>query len=73
MLKIIAVLVLCVAGLGFYRGWFTLSSHGRDAKSNKIDVNLSVDPDKVKEDVDGVTDKSRDLGNQARDNLTPSP
>lgn len=68
LLKALFVLAICVAVLGFYRGWFTLSSSGPDAESNKVDVNLTVDPDKVKEDVERVNDKAAELGNQATDN-----
>lgn len=67
VLRAIIVLGICVAVLGFFRGWFTLSSSGPDAVTNKVDVNLSVDPDKVKEDVGRVSDKASDLGNQATD------
>lgn len=67
VMKTIVVLGLCVAALGYYRGWFTVSSHGRDAESNKVGVNLTVDPDKVKEDVGRVKEKTTGLGNQATD------
>ena len=56
-LIVIAVLVIC---LGFYRGWFTLWS-GRDVIGNKVNVNLTVDPDKVKQDVDTVKTKARNM------------
>ena len=52
------VLVLFVVGLGFYRGWFALSSPSRDTESNKVNINLTVDPDKVKEDAEKVKDKT---------------
>ena len=42
-----AVLAAIVVGVGFYRGWFTLTG-GREAESQNIDVKLSVDTDKVK-------------------------
>ena len=63
------VLVLCLGVAGFYRGWFTFSSHGRDAESNKVDVKLTVDPDKVKEDAEKVKEKTTELGNQAKDKV----
>ena len=66
-MKAIVVLGICFVALGFFRGWFTLSSHGRDAQSNKVDVNLSVDPDKMKEDVGRVNKKSTELGDRAKD------
>jgi len=45
--RLLIIVAIVVAGVGFYRGWFVLSS-GRHSGSNKVDVNLSVDPDKVK-------------------------
>ena len=65
MKKALFVLLLVLVGVGFYRGWFALSSHGRD-ESNKVGVNLTVDPDKAKEDAEKVKDKTTDLGERAR-------
>ena len=64
IIKVVLVLALCVAVVGFYRGWFSLSSHGRDAGSNKINVSLTVDPDKVKEDAEKAKDKTTELTEQ---------
>ena len=68
MKKLLFVLVLVLVGVGFYRGWFSLSSHGRD-ESNKVGVNLTVDPDKAKEDAEKVIDKTTELGDRARDSV----
>jgi hypothetical protein len=54
MMKLLFLLTICVAVLGFYRGWFTLSRSGGDAKGDKINVSLTVDPDKMKEDAERV-------------------
>ena len=43
--------------LGFYRGWFILSGHTRDTGSHKVDVKLTVDPVKLKEDAESAQDK----------------
>ena len=43
-------IVVLIGGVGFYRGWFVLTND-RDVGSNKIDVNLTVDPDKAKSDL----------------------
>ena len=68
MKKVLFVLLLCVVGIGLYRGWFVLTSHSRD-ESNKVDVNLTVDPDKAKEDAEKVKDKTTELGDRARDTV----
>jgi len=80
LMKVLIVLVLCVVGLGFYRGWFAVSSHRGGAESNKVNINVTVDPDKVKEDAEKVKEKTaeltgkvaagaRELGVQAKDNV----
>ena len=61
LLKVAVVLILCFVGLGFYRGWFVLSSQHSQPGDNKIDVNLTVDPDKAKEDAESVETKARGL------------
>ena len=60
LFKMLVVLVLCFVGVGFYRGWFVLSSHG-SSEGNKANVNLAVDPEKAKEDVRSVEAKARGL------------
>ena len=57
------VLAIIVIGLGFYRGWFTMSG-GREPVSHKVDVNLTVDTDKVKADAETVKDKATELTGQ---------
>jgi hypothetical protein len=55
---LIVLVVICVAiALGFYLNWFKVS-HQRETITNKVDVNLSVDTDKMKRDVRNATDKT---------------
>lgn len=63
LLTVLLVLVCCVIGVGFVRGWFALSSPG-DAQSNKFNLNLAVDPDKVKQDASQVKEKTEELTGQ---------
>lgn len=58
------VVVICVAGIGFYRSWFTVSSPNSNSESHKVDINLTVDPDKVKADAEIVKDKAAELTGQ---------
>lgn len=57
------VVVICVVAVGFYRSWFTVTSS--DTESNKVNVSLTVDPDKVKADTEAVKDKAMELTGQA--------
>ena len=63
-LLVLLVLVLCGVGVGFSRGWFSLASP-RDTESNKLNLNLTVDPDKMKDDVGRMRDKTDGLIDQA--------
>lgn len=57
---VVAILVICV---GFYRGWFAFSTPAAGTGSNKVNVELTVDPDKVKSDVEMVKELT---GEQAK-------
>ena len=65
---LIAIAILAV-GLGFYRGWFALTRPAPDAGSNKVNINLATDPDKMKQDAKLVTDKATELTGGVRDDV----
>lgn len=65
LLVVLVVLAILVIGVGFYRGWFTLSSPDAEKGSNKVNINLTVDPDKAKEDAETVKAKAIELGGKA--------
>ncbi len=58
---VLIVIAILVVGLGFYRGWFAVSRPAADAGSNKVNINLAADPDKMKQDAKIVTDKATEL------------
>ena len=60
-ITVLFVLLVCVVALGFYRGWFSLSSHGPDAGSNKVNVNLTVDQGKMQEDAEALKNKAAEF------------
>ncbi len=67
LVTVLFVLLLCVVVIGFYRGWFALSSNGADAGDGKVNINLTVDSDKAKQDAEKVKDKATELGDRARE------
>ena len=68
---LLIVLAVSVVSVGFYRGWFTVSG-SREAESHKLDVNLTVDTDKVKEDAETVKAKAKKLtGTATEETVTP--
>ena len=64
-ITVLFVLLVCVVALGFYRGWFSLSSHGPDAGSNKVNVNLTVDQGKMQEDAETLKNKAAEFAGKA--------
>lgn len=52
--SLLVVLAVIVVGVGFYRGWFAMSSTNPDSGSHKVNINLTVDPDKVKADAEAI-------------------
>ena len=61
--RVLMVLAILAVAVGFYRGWFSLSTPAADTGSNKVNVELTVDPDKVKSDVKSVKELT---GEQAK-------
>ncbi len=59
--KLLLVLTLSVIGIGFYRGWFTVSSRSLETPTKQVNVNLTVDQDKVNEDAQRVKKKTTEL------------
>jgi hypothetical protein len=62
----LVVVVACIAGLGFYRGWFQVGSETNDDKRN---VTFTADPSKIKDDENKVVEKVRDLGHETKDRV----
>jgi hypothetical protein len=67
LINVLVVLSLCVVAVGFYRGWFVLSSHPAGAGGTKVDVNLTIDPGQAKQDLEAVKKKATGLADNAAD------
>ena len=70
-IAIVVMVALLVIGIGFYRGWFAVSS-SEDAAPSKVNVNLTVDRDKIEEDAEAVKNKTSELTGKIT-NPTPEP
>jgi len=66
VMTVLLVLLVGVVALGFYRGWFALSSRSPDAASKKVNVSLTLDRDKMQEDASAVQKKTTDLVGKLR-------
>jgi len=64
LLMLIVVLGAVLAGVGFYRGWFHLTSDNAADTSN---VTLTVDKDKIQEDKNKAREKMEALEQQVKD------
>ncbi len=62
MWRAIIVLVLIVGCVGYFRGWFAVSTTNTiDGKSN---VSVTVDKDKIRSDDQAAREKAKDLANK---------
>lgn len=61
-LVVVVLLLVGIAGLGFYRGWFQISSH-RDSTDHKVNATFTIDEDKMQED----KEKVQELGRRAKE------
>ena len=66
---VVVVLLVCVVAFGFYRGWFTLSTHP-DSGSKKVDVNLTMDREKMEQDAERVKKEASDLVGKVKESTT---
>jgi hypothetical protein len=64
LLAVLVLLLIVIAGFGFYRGWFSLSTATADHKSN---VTFSVDQDKFQKDEAKAKEKVQGLGHKAKE------
>ena len=64
--SLVIVLAIITVGVGFYRGWFSLSS-SRYVEGHKTKVNLTVDEDKMKQDGEKLKEKTRELAGQNKE------
>jgi len=60
LIKVMVVLVICLVGVGWYLGWFSVSRSNPDAAGDKVNVNVSVDKGKIKSDVKKAEEKVKE-------------
>lgn len=59
-LSFIMLLIVLAVCVGFFRGWFSMTTN-KEPFSEKRDVQLKIDPDKMKQDANAVGDKTKAL------------
>jgi predicted negative regulator of RcsB-dependent stress response len=71
MTRFLGVLVLILAvviGLGFYLGWFQLSTNKNEQQKN---ITISVDEQKMKADEEKAKEKAKELSDEAKKKINP--
>jgi hypothetical protein len=66
LLIVLVLVVTFVVALGFYRGWFHVSSDSADGNRN---ITFSADPEKIQDDKKAVEEKVHNLGGQVKDKV----
>jgi hypothetical protein len=64
LLIVVVVLLVGIAGLGFYQGWFHLSTHSTDRKPS---ATFTVDQDKIQVDEEKAKENMHDLGKKVKE------
>ncbi len=72
VIAVVIVLAVCAVGVGFYRGWFALSSPSPSAGSNEVNINLATDTNKMQKDAQTVKDKAAELTGNVTDGSAES-
>jgi hypothetical protein len=60
---VVVVLLAGIAGVGFYRGWFGLSTNSTDQKPS---ATITVDKDKIHADEELAKEKVEGLGQKVK-------
>ncbi len=64
IMVVVVLLLVGIAGWGFYRGWFQLSTDSTDQKPS---VTITVDKGKIQEDEQRAKDKVHSFGQGAKE------
>ena len=59
LLGSVLIVVVIIAALGFYRGWFSVSTDDQPGQTN---VELTIDKEKIKQDTEEASQKAKELG-----------
>jgi hypothetical protein len=66
LIIVVVLIVVAIAGLGFYLGWFNIAS---DSDGGKGHITLTVDKDKIQGDEKAVLGKVKELTSHATDKV----
>lgn len=64
-------LFAAIGAVGFYRGWFGVFS-ARESSSERVNIGVTVDPEKVRQDADRVKERTSELTDEVTDAIRSS-
>ncbi len=67
LIVLVVLLVVGIAGFGFYRGWFHLSQNGTEQQPS---ATVTVDRNKLREDERKAKDKAQGLEQEAKKKIS---
>jgi hypothetical protein len=70
LLIVLVLLVVVVAGLGYYLGWYHVSTGGTDGKNSPT---ITVDQAKIEADKEKAKEKVQDLGEKVKEKVNATP
>lgn len=63
LLTLFALLIV----IGLFRGWFTFSSPDRDKESRKVNINVSVDTNKLEADAEKLKEAGEKVAQRIKE------
>jgi hypothetical protein len=63
---VVLLLVVGIVGVGFYRGWFQLST---DSSTERPNATITVDKDKIHADEQEAKDKVQGFGHEVKEKV----
>lgn len=70
LIKLLAVLLICLMIIGYFRGWFSVSRSVPAPESDTVNVTMSVDKGKIRSDVKEAKKKVKEEIKELKGNVT---
>jgi hypothetical protein len=70
ILRVLLVLALVAAAIGYFRNWYTVTRVDEEQQTN---INVRINRQRIKEDVDRATDRVRKITGQTPPDSVESP
>jgi len=69
LLTLFALLIV----IGLFRGWFTFSSPHRDQENHKVNINVSVDTDRLEADAEKLKQAGEKVAQRIKERRNQAP